>query len=343
MGPAADVPAVVAGLGLGGLAFAFATRLWLALAVRFVLLGMCNGWPVLLGPLCFEIGGTRQAFVMGLSFSAGGLMNLLGPAVGGFTYKIWGDAYPALVPSLVGTLIAALTALAAYAWLPETRPPRAETHSAAGKTATRTSEAGSGACAGAPSPDSPMPPAAVPEPLPAAAAMVSAETGNETAEAPAAAAGWCACARARESIWCSVIGTLALLRMGNGMMGWGLLDVLPLWAIATVRAGGLAASEHELGLYLFAAGAINLVYTSLLMSKIVTRLGVRASHVASNVGLALVMLAIPLAQTAPRWLVVLLFSLNSCGMLTDVTALMVGSNEASPPELRASINAVMST
>ena len=48
------------GIAVGNLAFGFARSLWAALAVRFVLLGGCNGWNSVLGPICAEVGGPRS-------------------------------------------------------------------------------------------------------------------------------------------------------------------------------------------------------------------------------------------------------------------------------------------
>ena len=55
----------------GNLCFGVATSLWAALAVRFFLLGMCNGWVALIGPLAKEIGGCRQSEVLALIFGTG--------------------------------------------------------------------------------------------------------------------------------------------------------------------------------------------------------------------------------------------------------------------------------
>ena len=102
------------GIAVGNLAFGFARSLWAALAVRFVLLGGCNGWNSVLGPICAEVGGPRSSLLLGYVFGAGGVINLIGPAVGGLAYGYWGrrpEDHPALLPSLIGAALGATWAM----------------------------------------------------------------------------------------------------------------------------------------------------------------------------------------------------------------------------------------
>lgn len=72
------------------------------MSVRFIFFGLLNGWLVLQGPCAVAAAGReRQTDVLGLIFAAGSGMQLVGPAVGGWTYGIVED-FPALLPSLVG-------------------------------------------------------------------------------------------------------------------------------------------------------------------------------------------------------------------------------------------------
>ena len=50
----------MASVALGNLLFGITTNLWLALAVRFVLLGALNGFVTLMGMCCLEIGGAHR-------------------------------------------------------------------------------------------------------------------------------------------------------------------------------------------------------------------------------------------------------------------------------------------
>ena len=82
--------------------FGFCTNLIASMSVRFIFFGLLNGWLVLQGPCAVAAAGReRQTDVLGLIFAAGSGMQLVGPAVGGWTYGIVED-FPALLPSLVG-------------------------------------------------------------------------------------------------------------------------------------------------------------------------------------------------------------------------------------------------
>ena len=68
----------MAGIAVGSFAFAFTRSLPAALLVRFVLLGGCNGWNSILGPICAELGGAEgQAKLLGYVFGAGGVIKLI--------------------------------------------------------------------------------------------------------------------------------------------------------------------------------------------------------------------------------------------------------------------------
>ena len=87
---------------IGGIFFGFCTNLIAAISVRFIFFGVLNAWLVLTGPCALAVAGReRQTEVLGLIFAAGCGMQLVGPAVGGWTCGIV-EEYPALLPSLVG-------------------------------------------------------------------------------------------------------------------------------------------------------------------------------------------------------------------------------------------------
>ena len=88
--------------------FGFCTNLIAAMAVRFIFFGLLNGWLVLTGPCAVAAAGReRQTELLGLIFAAGCGMQLIGPAVGGWTYGLVED-FPALLPSLVGCALSIL-------------------------------------------------------------------------------------------------------------------------------------------------------------------------------------------------------------------------------------------
>ena len=72
IGPRAVLSLSMLAIAAGNLLFGFATPLWAALTVRFVVLGAANGWIAVIGPLSQELGGAeRQSEVLGLVFASG--------------------------------------------------------------------------------------------------------------------------------------------------------------------------------------------------------------------------------------------------------------------------------
>ncbi|KOO22299.1 DNA repair protein rad51-like 2-like protein [Chrysochromulina tobinii] len=95
--------ASMAAVALGNLAFGFATNIYVAIGVRLILLGMCNGWVSLMGMCTLEVAGEAyQTQVFSYIISVGSVTATLGPAIAGWTYGVLGARFPALAPSLVG-------------------------------------------------------------------------------------------------------------------------------------------------------------------------------------------------------------------------------------------------
>ena len=98
---------------IGGILFGFCLNLIAAMCVRFILFGLLNGWMVLQGPCaCATAGPERQTEVLGIIFAAASVMQLIGPAAGGWTYGII-EEFPAMMPHLIGCALSffALTLL----------------------------------------------------------------------------------------------------------------------------------------------------------------------------------------------------------------------------------------
>ena len=151
------------------------------------------------------VGGPRQARVLSTIFGFGGIVQLIGPAVGGLTYRAV-PAFPALVPSIVGAALAALAIAALLAFLPETRPPR-------------------------------HPP--------------KADDDEAAAGAPPPKAS------SKLQLVCAApLRNLILLRAGFGFMGFMMIEVIPLFGIATAESAGLALDHRHLGMLLAAAACI---------------------------------------------------------------------------------------
>lgn len=83
--------ASMAAVALGNLAFGFATNIYVAIGVRLILLGMCNGWVSLMGMCTLEVAGEAyQTQVFSYIISVGSVTATLGPAIAGWTYGVLG-------------------------------------------------------------------------------------------------------------------------------------------------------------------------------------------------------------------------------------------------------------
>lgn len=298
------------GIAFGNLVFGFTTSLWGALAVRFVLLGGCNGWNSVLGPLCAEVGGPRSSRLLGFVFGAGGVINLLGPAIGGATYGLLAG-YPALLPSLIGAALGAAAALAAWALVPETLPPlppKADGGIGAGERWQRFDSSDE-----------------------------SAGDGGDRSEG----------ALLRAALRSPPLPAIVWLRTGIGLAAFASYDVVPLWAIASARAGGLALEGGQLGALLSCAAGVQLLWTTLLMGRVFERVGVWGSFIgACTVGAAaIVSLPIAHAAGAPLAAISVLIAAQSAALNTGCTASVAHTNNAccAYPALSGAINGVVVT
>lgn len=108
-GPKPVLAATLFGLLAGGILFGFCTNLAGAMCIRFIFLGLFNGWPVLLAPCAAAVAGdARQTQVLGLIMACGSGTQLVGPGIGGWTYGLV-PGYPAMLPSSIGCILAVAT------------------------------------------------------------------------------------------------------------------------------------------------------------------------------------------------------------------------------------------
>lgn len=310
------------GVCVGSVAFAFCTDLRAALAVRFLLLGGCNGWNSILGPICAENGGARgQARLIGYVFGAGGVVNLLGPAVGSFSYGLGprglGARYPAMTPSLIGAALAAVAALLAYAWLPETKPVAAAAATGPvnnndGRSFGGNDLEGRSKSDGDDGWDD------------AAAPSISLSSAMAQAPMPAVLA----------------------LRSGIGFAAFAAYDVVPLWAIASAGAGGVSLPQHSLGILLSVAAAVQLFWTTFAMGPVMSWLGARRTFaLACAVGGAALTL-LPHAHRLPLVAIAVLVATQSAALNTACTSSIVATNLAVAlvaPQLAGTLNGVIVT
>ena len=290
-------------LMVGSLLFPFATGWWAAVTTRFVVLGMGNGWVTLMAPCCAELGGaTHQATLLGYVIGAGGFINLVGPAVGGYTYHFFGSPFPALVPCLFGALLAALAALTCHRCFPETRPPRRKAKAAAYSSASLAGSAEASAS------DEVLP------------GEISLSIALRTYPLP----------------------LLVCLRCLLGALGFCMMTLIPLWAIASVDAGGLALDHEQLGLMLACSAGVALLYSTLLMAKVIGRLGVRRTIVASGIVQLCCVFMLPRMQGSPFVLIVLVNAAQVVANSTCFTSTIAAVNNVCSqyPHKRGAINGV---
>lgn len=109
----------LASITLGGLAFGFCTDLVAAVAIRALFFGLGNGWVTLFAPLCIDIAGPiRQTEVIGKVLATGSLVQLFGPAIGGWTYGVTSH-FPGALPSFVTALFGCVVMCLCWRWIPE--------------------------------------------------------------------------------------------------------------------------------------------------------------------------------------------------------------------------------
>jgi MFS family permease len=322
-------PAVVCSMlavALGNLCFGLTTDLYLALLARFLLLGALNGYSSLTGLVCHDLGGEkRQAEVFAYVISAGSIIAVVGPGVGGFTYGSLGARFPALAPSLIGCCLALVAVAATLAWLPETRPPRRAPRVAAPSTELQaaTESAPSAAASPVQAPSATVSPAA------------AASAGGPVPAAPPSAA------KEQERSLCRILlrapmPLAILLRAGHGLLVFAVFDVVPLWAISSHAAGGLALSEQELGLLLAGAAIGQVVYTGVAMGKLANRLGMRQAFIYGSIVAGVTLAAVPCvprmfyatdsaidaSKAAAIASTSVIYCLHTCAMLTAGTGAM---------------------
>jgi MFS family permease len=108
------------------------------------------------------------------------------------------------------------------------------------------------------------------------------------------------------------------------MLIFAIFDVVPLWCIASLTAGGLAFSEEEVGTLLALSAAGQLIYTSLCMGKVVNLLGRRLALIGGCGVAGLAIGALPFvgsldAKLHQTLLAALIYAVFTSAMLTAGT------------------------
>lgn len=312
-------------IAAGNIAFALSSNLYVSLATRFLFLGCGNGWATVSSVLVFETAGCkeRQAKVIGITFAAGGFVQLLGPAVGGLTYGVW-DAYPALIPSGIGAALAVMAFVVTSFWLPRAKEGYARTkqeeseerpnikvvakHTEQKKGYAKFEEQSESA------PDTKIP-ATEPEDI-------------------------------KKESWCAVIGAwpmplIITMRSLQGLLIFATFDLIPLWCISSESMGGLDMSETDLGALLSTSALGGLIFNSLIMHRITSCLGLRRAVCTSTICTIVALTIMPFLK---RWSSLLfVYSVFACCANLSAALCVALTNNAAPDEARGMVNGVAAT
>lgn len=320
-GGRACIIASIWAVALGNVLFGMSTWLWAALVVRFVVIGMGNGWVALIGPMSQELAGAeRQSEVLALIFSTGPLVGSLGPALGGLLYGTLFPSLPALSPSLVGAAIAVLGIAAMRCWMPRISQPAAKQQASTTELTAAVAPASTSADGG------------------------DGGGGEEDSERESAADADAATDDApRAPSLCAVLCShplplVCLVRSGCGCIIFGMFDCVPLWLVASRDVGGLAMDEKRLGAVLAFASLLTLPWSVVGMGRFIRRFGVRFAMrsmlLAATVAFALMAPVVRAADAggtrplAAAVAVVLLQTAANVAAVTAGTATFAATNNA---------------
>ena len=263
-------------VALGNLCFAFAAELWLALLARFLLLGAGCAYATLACLVIKEVYREQQGRALGMLYAAGGVVQLTGPGVAGWTYS-HGARYPALVPSVVGVAISLGALGLVLLWLPESRPPRAAnsrppTTRSLGVHFKGMARKGGGSEGGLKGTRHQRLREEAAEPSTDHAAMGLAAAVTD-ADEPAGdeSRPVSACGDVHVALCGTRLGVLALLRAMHGFVLFASFELIPLWAVATPSVGGLGIDENLVGTMLAVAAAGAFLFALLLLSRLLEK------------------------------------------------------------------------
>jgi len=224
-----------------------------------------------------------------------------------------------MLPCFVGALLSATAAGACMLLLPETRPARRAAHK----------------------PSQPLPEVEAAPPAETATSEIVAPVETTCAK-PAASVAPAEPVSLSTALRTHPLPLLVCLRCVLGFAGFCKITVVPLWAIASAHAGGLALDHYELGLMLSCSAAFGLVYSTMIMARVIGRLGVRRTMLCSATLQALAVMALPCSRRAPFGAIVLLNAVVEMSTTTCFTCTISAVNNvcARYPHQRGAINGV---
>eukprot|EP00438_Fugacium_kawagutii_P018274 Skav222985 [mRNA] locus=scaffold1827:160037:161425:- [translate_table: standard] len=272
---------------IGGILFGFCTNLVADLSVRFIFFGLLNGWPVLLGPCAVAVAGREgQTRVIGLIYAAEGSMQLIGPAVGGWTYGIV-EEFPALLPSLIGCSLSMLALILLVSVRKAfSQPTVKETDKNDKKVALWRFEVktffvcpllgmmifnGHHFCL---------------------QRVVDATNQVESQSDPSVS-------KSKPLILQWPLPVILIMRFAGGCASYTMYETVPLWLISDNELGGLGMTEKSVGSFLCRSGLWNIIYFTWVMPWFSKRFGIRCYSMVASVIAAALACCIPFSPTMP--------------------------------------------
>ncbi|CAK9089983.1 Probable peptide/nitrate transporter At3g43790 (Protein ZINC INDUCED FACILITATOR-LIKE 2) [Durusdinium trenchii] len=331
---------------LGSILFGFCTNLAAAMGVRFLFLGVLNGWPALFGPCAAACAGDhRQTEVLGFILAAGSGMQLVGPSIGGWTYG-WVPSFPAVLPSTIGCVLTVVPLRSARSSSPiDARIVQCAARSAFGSDQT---------LRGAPrrAPRARARPITsstgeLRDPVGVALALFARVhrafgTSGASASAEGSVGSPSKSRGAQRSVLCQWPVPLVLwMRLCNGFALFGLFEATPLWLISDRELGGLGMSEKAVGSLLSRSALWSLIYFPYVLPTCTKRFGCRTCAALMSVIACGLAIALPFARSMP--LVNVLHMLASSSFQSQAALNVSFTNNAAGTEGRALVTGVAVT
>lgn len=263
-GPKLVLGNTLAAILIGGILFGFCTNLVASMSVRFLFFGLLNGWLVLQGPCAIAVAGReRQTDVLGLIFAAGSGMQLVGPAVGGWTYGVV-EEFPALLPSLIGCGLG-IMALVLFLFVHKAfnkEEPKEPKESTDVKTVK---EVESEECSTNAS----------------TATVITVETVETS----------------KSVILRWPIPMILAMRFASGFATFAMYEAVPLWLISDRGVGGLAMDEKAVGSLLCRSGVWNIFYFTWILPYCTKRFGTRCYSITTSIIAAVTAILLPFSNS----------------------------------------------
>lgn len=311
-----------------------------------------------------KVGGReRQTRVMAIVLGAGGFAQLAGPALAGYLYQSI-PGYPALASSFVGACIPLLALGLACRWLPETLEPEVP---ATGTALESIAIGETPEVITKPSATGNFNPVVVSGRSPVAGRSGYARTNmddmdtvvlEERASTPAPVAVLSKLRPKKSILYLltrdPVLRHVTLLRACIGFQSFALVELVPLWAIAPRRLGGLGFDQVSVGKLCALSSLLTLVFMFIVLVPLIERLGlVRAMTTGALIAM-IALTSLPLVSIfsgaepsgsgfGELAAATCCFSLGSIGIQCCTNTIFAATNNAAAAQDRGLVNGIAVT